>query len=173
MSESPVRRRSRGELPDQGHTTPSGRSGTPADESIGYLTRYAYRAFVRALAEKLGPHGIASGEWSALRVLWERDGLSQVELAQRMRVEKASLTSVLNNMQSKGLIDRTGDRGDRRKVLIKLTARGRRLKEQLLPYGENVNAVATRGMSAAEIAQLRALLGKLIGNLDASSNEPR
>ena len=66
-----------------------------APQSLGYKIRYAYRAFVKALAEELGPHRVTTGQWSALRVLWEEEGLSQVELAQRMMVEKASLTAVL------------------------------------------------------------------------------
>jgi len=139
------------------------------DDSIGYLSRYAYRAFVRALAERLVPHGIATGEWSALRVLWAEEGLSQVELAQRMRIEKASLTNILSNMQKKGLIIRRGDSADRRKVNISLTTRGRKMKDKLLPYGADINATATKGMSTVEVAQLRRLMGTLIKNLEQAS----
>jgi MarR family transcriptional regulator, organic hydroperoxide resistance regulator len=170
MPERPTCRRSHGELSedDSGGSRPP--PSTAADESIGYLARHAYRAFVRALAAKLDPHGIATGEWSALRVLWQEEGLSQVDLAQRMRVERASLTGVLTNMQAKGLIDRQVDRGDRRKVKIGLTARGRAMRKALLPYGADINAAAISGMTAAEVAQLRRLLGRVIGNLEASAD---
>src|SRR5271163_4392990 len=77
-----------------------------AEQSLGYQIRYAYRIFVKALADELGPHRITTGQWSALRVLWQQEGLSQVELAQRMMVEKASLTAVLKAMASEGLITR-------------------------------------------------------------------
>jgi DNA-binding MarR family transcriptional regulator len=135
--------------------------------SIGYQIRYAYRAFVKSLAIELGPDEITTSQWSALRVLWQEEGLSQVELAQRMLVEKASLTPVLAAMATNGLIRRTRNTEDRRKVNIFLTASGRRLREQLLPLGAKVNKRATRGMSASEVQQLRRLLTRLLANLGA------
>src|SRR2546423_6601881 len=78
-----------------------------ASQSVGYLARYAHRAFAKALAAELAPHGILGAQWSVLRVLWEQEGLSQVDLAERMRVEKASLTSVLDAMERRRLIVRT------------------------------------------------------------------
>jgi DNA-binding MarR family transcriptional regulator len=134
--------------------------------SVGYLTRYAHRAFVKALAGELEPHGILSAQWSVLRILWDIEGLTQVELAERMRVEKASLTGVLEGMERRGLIIRERNEDDRRKINITLTAQGRRLKAQLLPHAAKINRKATRGMTPAETAQLRGLLAKLIQNLE-------
>src|SRR5215475_15675264 len=91
-------------------------------QSLGYQIRYAYRTFVKVLADELGPHRVTTGQWSALRVLWQHEGLSQVELAQRMMVEKASLTAVLKAMEAEGLIIRRRNTVDRRKVNIFLTA---------------------------------------------------
>ncbi len=134
-------------------------------ESVGYLVRYAYRAFVKALAVELGPHDITTSQWSVLRVLWLEEGMSQVELAQRMMVEKASLTPVLESMAGNRLIVRSRNSDDRRKVNIFLTARGRQLRDMVLPSGGKINKKATRGMSAAEIDRLRDLLSRLITNL--------
>ena len=137
-----------------------------ASQSVGYLARYAHRAFAKALAGELAPHGILGGQWSVLRVLWEQEGLSQVDLAERMRVEKASLTSVLDAMERRKLIVRTRNSDDRRKVNINLTSHGRGLKARLLPYGASINRRATRGMSATEADQLRGLLARVIRNLE-------
>ena len=134
--------------------------------SIGYLARYAHRAFVKALSDELEPHGILSAQWSVLRILWDIEGLTQVELADRMRVEKASLTGVLEGMERRGLILRARNEEDRRKINITLTAQGRRLKGELLPYGAKINRKATRGMKDAELSELRRLLAKLIQNLE-------
>jgi DNA-binding MarR family transcriptional regulator len=136
-----------------------------AKQSLGYQIRYTYRAFVKALAEELGPHQVTTSQWSALRVLWQREGLSQVELAQRMMVEKGSLTPVLAAMAAGGLITRTRNSEDRRKVNIFLTAAGRRLKSKILPLVGKINKRATRGLSAAEIRRLDTLLARIMGNL--------
>jgi DNA-binding MarR family transcriptional regulator len=132
--------------------------------SLGYQIRYAYRAFVKALAEELGPHGITTSQWSALRVLWEAEGITQVELAQRMMMEKASLTAVLAAMESKHLIARKRNSRDRRKVNIFLTPAGRRMKEKVLPIAATINKRATRGLSAAQARELRELLTKVMAN---------
>lgn len=138
-----------------------------ATQSLGYLARYAHRAFVKALARELEPHAILTTHWSVLRVLWETEGLTQVELADRMRVEKASLTGVLADMERSGLIARVRNADDRRKINIALTARGRRLKSEVLPVAAKINRRATRGMSDTEVVQLRRSLAKLIRNLES------
>ncbi|MBM3526739.1 MAG: MarR family transcriptional regulator [Alphaproteobacteria bacterium] len=136
-------------------------------QSLGYQIRYAYRAFVKALADELGIHRLTTSQWSALRVLWETEGLSQVELAQRMMVEKASLTSVLQAMEKSGLILRTRNADDRRKVNVFLTAAGRKLRDKVLPLGAGINRRAARGLSAEEVRQLRTLLAKVMRNLQS------
>ena len=100
-------------------------------------------------------------------MLWDTEGLSQVELAQRMMVEKASLTSVLQAMEKSGLILRTRNADDHRKVNIFLTAAGRRLKEKVLPLGAGINRRAARGRSAEEVRKLRILLARVMRNLQA------
>lgn len=167
--------KSRGRPAERPAPTPRAAAKSPAlgpkadlgpQESIGYLARYAYRAFVRSLALELAPHGILTGQWSVLRVLWDEEGLSQVDLADRMRVEKASLTSTLDGMERQGLIVRSRHAEDRRKRRIHLTTKGRRLKASLLPYAAKINQKATQGMSPADIETLRLLLGKVTANLD-------
>lgn len=138
----------------------------PAPESIGYLFRYGYRAFARAISAELQPYEISSGQWSVLRVLWDDEGLSQVELAERMRVEKASLTGVLDAMEKRGLIVRSRNTRDRRKINIHLTNRARMLKDKLLPFIGKITRKATRGMTAGEVDTLRRLLTQVIDNLE-------
>jgi DNA-binding MarR family transcriptional regulator len=142
------------------------RKPAAAEQSIGYLFRYGYRAFARAISIELQPFEISSGQWSVLRVLWETEGLSQVELAENMRVEKASLTGMLEVMEKRGLISRTRNTEDRRKVNIHLTPRARALKERLLPYRAKINRKATRGMTPEEVETLLRLLTQVIRNLE-------
>jgi DNA-binding MarR family transcriptional regulator len=144
----------------------SRRKPAVAEQSIGYLFRYGYRAFARAISIELQPFEISSGQWSVLRVLWETEGLSQVELAENMRVEKASLTGMLDVMERRGLISRTRNTEDRRKVNIHLTPRARALKDKLLPYRAKINRKATRGMTPEEVETLLRLLTQVIRNLE-------
>ena len=147
------------------HPKYAGKTEAETVQSLGYLSRYAHRAFVKALARELEPHGILTSQWSVLRILWGSSGLTQVELAERMQVEKASLTGVLEGMEKKGLIVRTRNTKDRRKINITLTKAAAKLKVKILPCGAKINSRASRGMSVQEIGALRGSLAKLIQNL--------
>jgi DNA-binding MarR family transcriptional regulator len=138
----------------------------PDYDSFGFLVRHAYRTFVKALAFELEPFGLSTGQWSALRILWDEEGMSQVELADLMRVEKASLTSILASMEHRGLITRLRSRDDGRKIYIYLTPKGKQLKRTVLPTGGKINARATATMSAGQQSRLRKSLMTLIANLE-------
>ena len=62
----------------------------PARHNVGFLVRYADRAFTKALSEELKSRDATISRWAVLRVLSGEEGISQVELADRMLVEKAA-----------------------------------------------------------------------------------
>ncbi len=121
---------------------------------------------VRALARELQPHGISTSEWSALRVLWRGEGISQVELAERMGVERGSLTRLLAGLEARGLLLREPDGTDGRKVRLMLTQAGRALEPVLLPCGIAANERATAGLTQAEIDTACRVLQRLVTNLE-------
>ncbi len=133
--------------------------------SVGYLLRSAFRTFAKVLAIELGRHDITVTQWSVLRVLWEQEGISQVELANGMLVEKATLTSVLASMVAAGLVVRSQSKLDRRKFTLNLTPKARALKPVLFPIVERVNAVATSAMSEHDVERLCVLLSRMVASL--------
>src|SRR3989441_292953 len=50
-------------------------------DRLAHLTKEAWRGFMRALQGRLAGHGVPFGHWTFLRILWERDGLTQRELS--------------------------------------------------------------------------------------------
>lgn len=139
---------------------------TELEESIGYVVRNAHRAYDRVLEEALSKHRVLTGQWSLLRVLWHEDNLSQIEVAKRMKIERASLTIMLNTVEKAGLIVRHIDPRDRRKQRISLTRKGRALQAVLVPIGMSVNGIALTGLSEREISTLRSFLQRVIENLE-------
>lgn len=141
----------------------------PFDASVGYQVRIAHRAFQRALQNSIEPHGITAGMWWFLRVLWEEDGLTQRQLSQRVGMMEATTVTALNNMERVGVIRRVRNAEDRRKMNVFLTARGRALRDELLPLAGEVNTVALRGLSKQEANQLLTLLRRVRMQLEAST----
>ena len=136
------------------------------DRSLSFLVRQAHRAFVATLADRLLPHGVSVAEWAVLRRLWQQEGFTQVDLADRMRVRKASLTSVLAGLERKGLLRRIRRGEDLRKYHLFLTKRGRDLKEELLPIGVAINRRAVAGIDPDDAGVVAQLLEKVIANLE-------
>ena len=127
--------------------------------SIGYLTRIAFRAFSRALEVRTSPHGVSSGQWRFLRVLWREDGLTQRELSRRVGMREPTTVIALKSLERSGFVKRQKSVQDRRKVHVFLT-----------PEAE-VNAVALAGLTPTEIDILRKALTQVGRNLAIDADE--
>jgi DNA-binding MarR family transcriptional regulator len=119
--------------------------------SYGYHTRSTHRAFDRLLERHLRKHGIKNGYWYFLRVLWEREGLTQRELSNEINLMESSTVITLNQMEAAGLVYKRRDKQDRRKLNVYLTAKAKRLEKVLLPYAQKINRIAAAGIPAADL----------------------
>ena len=139
--------------------------------SIGFLTRIAFRAFSRALEVRTSPHGVSSGQWRFLRVLWREDGLTQRELSRRVGMREPTTVIALKSLERSGFVTRQKSVEDRRKAHVFLTPQARALEAVLLPAVAEVNAIALAGLSEAEVAVLRKALSQVGRNLAADADE--
>ena len=135
------------------------------DDRLAHLVRDAARALVRSLSVRLAEHQVSFGHWSFLRVLWVGDGLTQRELSERAGVMEPTTFSAIKTMERLGYVVRRQHEGDRKKVYIHLTPKGRLLKERLVPLAEEVNRIAVDGVTPEHVAITRAVLLTMIENL--------
>lgn len=135
------------------------------NDRMAHLVKDATRGFLRALQGRLAEHDIPLGHWAFLRVLWERDGLTQRELSIEAGVMEPTTLAALRAMETVGLIRREHRAGNRKNMYVFLTREGRRLRKVLVPLAEQVNAVALRGLSETDIATTRWSLLAMIDNL--------
>ena len=136
-----------------------------ANNSLGYLTRIAFRSFSRALEKLTIGHGVTSGQWRFLRVLWQEDGLTQRELSRRVGMREPTTVVALRGLERGGLIERRPSTQDRRKIHIHLTPKSRELRGALAPMVAEVNRAATHGMTSEEVDTLHRLLAMVGRNL--------
>jgi DNA-binding MarR family transcriptional regulator len=73
--------------------------------------------------------------------------------------------SALKAMERLGYIVRRRRDGDRKKVYVFLTPKGRQLRDKLVPLAEEVNRIAVRGVRPADITVSRSVLFAIIENL--------
>ena len=140
------------------------REAVPNDR-LAHLVKDATRALVRALQMRLAEHAVSFGHWTFLRILWEGDGLTQRELSEQAGVMEPTTFSALKAMERLGYIRRRKLGGDRKKVYILLTPKGRKLRHRLVPLAERVNSIAVRGVRHGDIATTRRVLLAIIENL--------
>jgi DNA-binding MarR family transcriptional regulator len=140
------------------------REAVPNDR-LAHLVKDATRALLRALQMRLTEHSVSLGHWTFLRILWEKDGLTQRELSEQAGVMEPTTFSALKAMEKLGYVTRRQLPGNKKKVFVFLTPKGRLLKSKLIPLAEEVNAIAVRGVKPADIAIARQMLLTIIDNL--------
>lgn len=140
------------------------REAVPEDR-LAHLVKDATRALVRALQMRLAGHGVSFGHWTFLRILWERDGLTQRELSGQAGVMEPTTFSALTAMEKIGYVRRRRVAENRKNIYVFLTAKGRALKERLVPLAEDVNRVAVTNIPEEDISKTREILIAIIENL--------
>lgn len=136
------------------------------NQSPGYLVNYMARLFAQALFRRIGPHGVTRGQFPVLLMLWETEGATQTQLAERLAVEQPTMANTLKRMERDGLIVRVPDPGDRRQARVHLTPRGRELEEVLTASARDTNAAALMGLGPEERQQFLALARRVVENLE-------
>jgi MarR family transcriptional regulator for hemolysin len=132
---------------------------------IGGMVRRLHRAFISKMQVGLAGHHLTVSQWRHLRTLWDEEGITQVELARRVGVERAASTSVLDSLEHRGLIRRFRDADDRRKSNLYLTKEGVRILDAALPTVIHINRGALHGFSKPALATLMKMISTVGENL--------
>jgi DNA-binding MarR family transcriptional regulator len=93
---------------------------------------FALYATSLAMSKVYKPHldglGLTYPQYVVMLVLWERDAQAVSEIGERLCLDSGTLTPLLKRLEAALLVTRRRDSQDERRVLIELTALGRRLK---------------------------------------------
>ena len=135
------------------------------EHSIAFLTREITRNYTRNLQNAIAPYGILIGQYHFLRVLWEKDEITQRELAATVGMKEPTTFTALAGMEKQGLLTRKRDSDDRRKMTVKLTDKGRGLKPKLIPIAKAVNDRPLTGLAPEQVSVLKTMLETLRNNL--------
>jgi DNA-binding MarR family transcriptional regulator len=98
-----------------------------------------------------------------------RESIPMRTLADRLGLDPANLTSVVDRLEERGLVTRQPHPQDRRVKLLELTSTGRASSDDLLERVFRVNPVFS-GLSPAEQSRLSDLLAKVLATVDARTS---
>jgi len=106
-------------------------------------------------------------------MLWREEGITQSELSRRVDMREPTTVVAIQGLERKGFVFRRPDKADQRKVRVFLTRKAKSLERLLIPYVSEVNAIASRGLSARDIRIARRVLMALAENLAHDASESR
>jgi len=109
--------------------------------------------------------GLTYPQYVTMLSLWETDGVTVGALGERLFLDSGTLTPLLKRLEAAGLVTRTRNAEDERQVLIRLTPKGRALKQKAACIPQQVGAKG--GLSVSEFLALRKTLKKLRAALAA------
>ena len=106
--------------------------------------------------------GVSGAQYEILMLVSRADGLSVGEVAARLHRSGAFITIEANKLVERGVLEKSSDPRDGRRVLLKNTSRGQGLVERMAPYQRKINDALFECLDAKRFAQLRALAGDLV-----------
>ena len=106
----------------------------------------AARSVESGISEALAAAGVTPEQWRVLSVLEAGGGRTMSDLAQTAVVPAATATRIVDQLVSNGLVYRRADPADRRRVVVHLSARGRRTIAPILDAEAALERAVVEGL---------------------------
>jgi MarR family 2-MHQ and catechol resistance regulon transcriptional repressor len=138
--------------------------GTAA-ETRALDTYIKLRRAVNALSIREGEvmrgAGLTESQFGALEALFHLGPLCQRELAEKVLKSAGNMTTVVDNLERRGLVERRRDGSDRRVVTVHLTVKGEELVREVFPKVVGTLVGAFSELTVRDQTQLAALCLRL------------
>jgi DNA-binding MarR family transcriptional regulator len=129
--------------------------------------RTAYRFAImaaqstRCMADLYRKLGLTVGGWRTLSLIGRYEPIHPSSIASRTSVDPDKVTRAVDRLVSKGLVARKVDSEDRRRIVLTLTARGRRVYTEIDQVRRAVEERFLSVLSKDELTRFNATLDKL------------
>ncbi|MDT0305831.1 MarR family transcriptional regulator [Streptomyces sp. DSM 44917] len=136
----------------------------PVEELVALLTR-AERLSVRRLRAALEEAGCSADAWRVMALLADGRGHGMTAMAEHVVLPPPTLTRLVDQLTDDGVVHRTVDPLDRRRILVHLTPRGRQLWQRL---DQRVRGAWPELPGGGDEELLAALLRRLVAALEGA-----
>lgn len=131
-----------------------------------YSANHAFNRVYKPLLDKLG---LTYPQYLVTVLLWQQDDQTVGELGEKLFLESSTLTPLLKRLEAMGHIKRARDPADERQVRVRLTDKGRALREKALGIPRCILDVA--GLGPKEAKQLLIKIAALRNALEGSNSK--
>ena len=126
-----------------------------------WLLSQAAIAGDRRVNEALGQEGVRKYHFRVLIALSEEGPLSQADLGRRLHIDRSDMAAVVGELERAGYVERASDSSDARAKLVRYSARGRRLMQDVAEVNAELWQELAESFGAAELERLAATIGAL------------
>ena len=137
------------------------------EDTLHYLIMANHLIIQKKLFSMIKDTELSLGQPKILDYLREHNGSIQKDISTACNIEQASLTSVLNGMEKKGLIVRKMQDGNRRSLYVYMTEKGSELARRIASEFEKIESSAMEDFSDKDKETLITLLSKMYKNIDS------
>ena len=131
------------------------------------------RRWRKLLDERLKDLGMTQARWNTMVALHRGgEGTTQRELAKLMSIENPTLVRLLDNLESRGLIERRPCEHDRRARRLYLTRHGSSFMEQFDDRAEGLRNQLLEGISTKELEICLNVFNRIVSNAENLNHEP-
>ncbi len=127
---------------------------------LGLLHQYMVSGFW-----KFKDLGIHPGQLPILKMLEEKEGVSQRELADLLQIKPPTVTVAVRRLEKADLVWRKSDQRDQRVSRIYLTDKGKHAAGRLHTLAEEMEQVFQRGFTESELCLMKRFLKQMKENL--------
>ncbi|GAA3838026.1 MarR family winged helix-turn-helix transcriptional regulator [Streptomyces phyllanthi] len=131
-------------------------------ELVTHLTRLVARLVQDFEASVHRPLGMTWAGFRIMNTLWVFGDLEQREIARISGTSRASVSSAINTLEERGLVERRRETGDRRLVRVSLTPSGLKMLYKAIEGQTEREHAWMAVLEDKDISQLVSLLGKMV-----------
>ena len=101
-------------------------------DCVCFLIGRVSRRLNKITKESIMPYKLTTSQFFLLIALYEENGILISKLAEKVALDKATLTGIIDRLERDGLVERRDDPKDRRAIRVYLTPKAESLREELL-----------------------------------------
>ena len=136
------------------------------DNQLCFMVYRLHRGITDLYRPILGELGLTYPQYLVMLVLWEESPLTVSRIGERLHLDSGTLTPLLKRLEAMGLVTRSRDDADERRVLVAPTAAGEAMRSIACLVPERM--AARYGAEAAHLEALKRMLDGVIAALDES-----
>ena len=130
------------------------------DNQLCFSLYAASREVIKTYKPLLDKYGLTYTQYIAMLVVWEYEKITVKEMGNKLHLDSGTLTPVLKKLLSMELINKYRDKNDDRVVIVEVTEKGRKMRDEIIEVPEKM--YCKFGKNIENAVELKRLLDNLL-----------